>query len=155
MSDPRLESLLAKVRETASFESVDFSDINASNPDGDNALHCVVTWGDLRAAELLIDAGIDLNKAGDLGHTPLHNACIRGDFEMVKLLVSRDADLFALSEGDAPFTCARLARKDEICDFLGAKMKEAQSRDPKIWLRARIAQLQRELSFLRARLENS
>lgn len=56
-----------------------------------------------RAAKILIDAGIDINKAGDLGYTPPHVACIKGNAEMVKLLIERAADIFSLSEGDAPF----------------------------------------------------
>ena len=42
------------------------------------------------------------DKAGDLGYTPLHVACIQGHTEMVKLLIDRGANLFTLSEGDAP-----------------------------------------------------
>ena len=58
------------------------------------------------------------DKAGDLGYTPLHVACIQGHTEMVKLLIDRGANLFTLSEGDAPFTTARLAGGDHICDLL-------------------------------------
>jgi ankyrin repeat protein len=55
-------------------------------------MHCVVRWGDLAAAKALIDAGIDINKAGDLGYTPLHVACMKGNAETAKLLVDRGAD---------------------------------------------------------------
>ncbi len=71
------------------------------------------------AAEALIDAGIELNKAGDLGFTPLHVACMRGNLEMVKLLVNRGADLFALNEGVPPFTIAREAGQSGSV-FVGA-----------------------------------
>ena len=37
---------------------------------------------------------------------------------MVKLLIDRGANLFTLSEGDAPFLKARLAGRDHICDLL-------------------------------------
>jgi Ankyrin repeat len=40
--------------------------------------------GDLTAAEALIEAGIEVNKAGDLGYSPLHVACVQGNTEMVK-----------------------------------------------------------------------
>jgi hypothetical protein len=79
------------------------------------------------------DAGIDVNKAGDLGYTPLRGACMQGNVEMVKLLIDKGANMFALSEGDAPFATARLAGRDEICDLLGPLMKQAQSREPMIW----------------------
>jgi len=76
--------------------------VNACSSEGDNGLHYVVRWSDLSAAEALIDAGIDVNKAGDLGYTPLHVACMQGNLEMVKPLIDQGADIFALSEGDAP-----------------------------------------------------
>ena len=65
--------------EPQTFAETDFSDVNATSNDGDNALHCVVRWGDLGAANALIDAGIDINKTGDLGYTPLHVACMKGN----------------------------------------------------------------------------
>jgi ankyrin repeat protein len=148
----QLEAIFARIRGTAGFADTDFSDVNATSCDGDNALHCVVGWGDVGAARALIDAGIDINKAGDLGYTPLHVACIKGNADIVKLLIDRGADMFALSEGDAPFTTARRAGHDHICDILAPLMTEAQKRDPKAWVRARIAQLRREISALEKKL---
>jgi len=148
----QLEAIFARLRGTADFADTDFSDVNATGSDGDNALHCVVRWGDVGAAKALIEAGIDINNAGDLGYTPLHVACMRGDVEIVKLLIDRGADMFALSESDVPFTTARLSGHDNICDLLAPLMQEAQKRDPKAWARARIAQLQREISSLQKKL---
>jgi len=146
--DERVERIFARLRETCDFAETDFSDVNACASDGDNGLHYVVSWDDLAAAKALIDAGIDVDKAGDLGYTPLHVACMRGNIEMVQLLIDNGANLFALSEGDAPFATARLGGHDEICNLLGPLMEQAQSRDPKIWVRTRIAQLRREITFL-------
>ena len=92
--------------------------MNASCSHRDNALHFVIKWRDISDVKALIDAGVDVNKAGDLGYPPLHVACLQGDSQMVKRLVDRDADLFALSEDDAPFA-TRLAGHDNICDLLG------------------------------------
>jgi len=147
-----LEQIFARLHGTADFVDTDFSDLNATSSDGDNALHCIVRWGDLAAAKALIQAGIDVNKAGDLGYTPLHLACMQGNLEMVRLLIDRGADIFALSEGDAPFTTARLGGHDSICEILGPLMEETQKRDPQIWVRARIAQLRREIALLEGKL---
>jgi ankyrin repeat protein len=143
-----LDRIFVKLCDTADFANVDFSDVNACNTDGDNALHCVVRWGDVSAAKALIDAGVDVNKAGDLGYTPLRVACINGNVEIVRLLVEKGGDLFAMSEGDIPFSSARLAGHHEVCDILGPLMTQAQTEDQKIWVRARIAQLRREISRL-------
>jgi uncharacterized protein len=150
--DNQLEAIFARLRGTVDFAETDFSDLNATSIDGDNALHCIVRWGDLSAATVLIDAGIDINKAGDLGYTPLHVACMQGNAEMTKLLIDRGADMFALSEGDVPFATARLAGHDDLCEWLGPLMKKTQANDPKIWVRARIAQLRREIASLEKQL---
>lgn len=150
--DSQLEEIFARLHETADFADIDFSDVNASSSDGDNALHCVVRWRDHAAAKALIDAGIDVNKAGDLGYTPLHVACMEGNAEMVKLLIDCGADIFALSEGDAPTATARLGGHDHICELLAPLMEEVQKRDPDVWVRARIAQLRREIASLEKKL---
>jgi ankyrin repeat protein len=150
--DNQLEYIFARLHETADFQGTDFSDLNATSSDGDNALHCVVRWGDLAAAKALIDAGIDVNKAGDLGYTPLHVACSQGHAEMVRLLTNSGADVFVLSEGDTPFTTARLGGHDDICELLAPLMEEAQKRDINVWVRARIAQLRREIASLEKKL---
>jgi ankyrin repeat protein len=147
-----LEEIFTRLHGTADFADTDFSDINATSIDGDNALHCVVRWGEWAAAKALIDAGIDVNKAGDLGYTPLHVACMGGSAEMVKLLIDSGADLFALSEGDAPFTTARLGGHDHICGLLAPLMEQAQKVDSNIWVHARIAQLRREIASLEKKL---
>jgi len=141
----QLQAIFARLHETAEFAETDFTDVNATSNDGDNALHCVMRWGDVGAAKALIDAGIDINKAGDLGYTPLHIACMKGNTELVTLLIDGGADIFALSEGVSPFTTARLGRHDNICDILTTLMQDAQRRDPDAWVRSRIAQLKREI----------
>jgi ankyrin repeat protein len=155
LMNERLEDIFAQLRSTADFADVDFSDINACCGDGDNALHAVIRWENLSAARLLIAEGIDVNKAGDLGYTPLHVACMRGNVDMVKLLIDSGADLFAMSEGDSPFATARIAGHDQICDLLSPLMQRAQSQDPKLWLKSRIAQLRREVSRLEEELTRS
>src|SRR5262249_49250030 len=122
--DAQLKQIFDRLHETADFAEVDFQNINTCATDGDNGLHCVVRWGDFAAAKTLIDAGIDVNKAGDLGYTPLHVACMKGNAEIVKLLIDRGADPFAISEGDTPFATARLSGHDHICDMLATSMKE-------------------------------
>jgi ankyrin repeat protein len=150
-----LKRIFDRLHETADYKDVDFSDINACSLDGDNALHCVVLWEDQEAAEILLEAGIDVNKAGDLGYSPLHVACMKGNSEMVKLLVNKGADLFALSEGDSPFTSARKFGHDPICDLLAPLMKKALEQDPNIWARSRIDRLKREIANLEAMLKDN
>jgi ankyrin repeat protein len=43
-------------------------------PDGDTCLHSTAFRGELRAVQLLGKAGLDINRQGDMGKTPLHYA---------------------------------------------------------------------------------
>jgi len=116
--NPDVQAILERVKQTADFGYVDFSDINATNELGDNALHCVIVWGDYKAAKILLAHGINVNQKGEDGYTPLHQACAFGHKEIVQLLLENGADTFARTAGDLPFTTARLSGHDEICEML-------------------------------------
>lgn len=115
---PDILAILEQVKETADFGYVDFSDINATNELGENALHIVVRWGDYEAAKLLIAHGINVNQKGEEEYTPLHYACEYGRKDFVQLLLENGADPFARTAGDLPFTTARLSGHHEICNLI-------------------------------------
>jgi ankyrin repeat protein len=83
MITPEAKILLDKVGNTCDFQFVDFKDINSTDSFGSNALHCVATWGDVDAARILVESGIDINKQGEYGATPLHDAILQEHVEMV------------------------------------------------------------------------
>ena len=74
------------------YESEDIlDDIDAVTymaPDGDTCLHTTALIGDLRAVELLIKAGLDVNRQGDIGNTALHYAKAP---EIVEILLANGA----------------------------------------------------------------
>jgi hypothetical protein len=153
---PKVQQYIQGLRDDLpGFDSVDVSNINAMNSEGENALHIAIHRGDTEMAKLLIAEGIDIHQPGDLGHTPLHDACTFGNIEVVRVLVERGADLFALTEGNPPFTLARFGKHDDICDYLAVEMKKRQAQDPAIWTRARIRQLQVEIARLERALPRS
>ncbi len=115
---PEVKKILERVKQTADFINVEFNDINDTNELGDNALHCIAIWGDCEAAKVLIEAGIKINKQGEHGYTPLHEACDFGHKELVALLLKYHADPFTRTEGDIPLAKARLAGHDDICDLI-------------------------------------
>jgi len=119
-----LDDLLARIKTTPDYSYVDFSDIHATNALGNNALHIAADWGDVDAVRLLIAAGLDVNKQGEHGFTPLHCACAAGSLEVASLLLDAGADPFARTEGDLPFTTARHNGNDAICDFLSKYMED-------------------------------
>lgn len=151
--DSQLREVLDKVATVPDFFGVEFTDVNTTNALGANALHCVCMWGDVIAAKALIDAGININQFGERGLTPLHMACMEGNAALVELLVAHGADLFAQSDGELPYTTARLGGYDSICDYLSPLMLSAHARQKDVHIRSRIAQLKREISRLEASLE--
>ncbi|POZ52027.1 ankyrin repeat domain-containing protein [Methylovulum psychrotolerans] len=144
----KLINFLETLCELPDFENTDFSDINATNYEGDNALHLAILRDEYEIAEELIELGINIDARGDLGRTPLHGAASTGKMQFVMLLVENGADLFALNEGYPPFTLARFSKNDAICDYLAIKMKEYQEKDATVYIKAKIKYLEREIDRL-------
>lgn len=143
----KLEKFLIDLKkEIPSFEEADFTNISWCNYEGENALHIAIGRYEYEIAKELIELGVEINARGDLGRTPLHEAASKADLRFVKLLVESGADVHALTEGYPPFTLARFSKKDDICDYLGQVMKQAQSADSAAWAKAQIEYLKREIS---------
>lgn len=58
----------------------------------DTVLHTVCSWGDLDSVKVLVAAGADVNAKGDQGATPLFNAVIGENPEVVSFLLGSNAD---------------------------------------------------------------
>jgi ankyrin repeat protein len=127
---PKVEQYVQSLKDLPGFADADVSIINAVSCEGENALHIAIHRGDAEIAKLLIKEGIDIHQPGDLGHTPLHEAAAFGNMEVVRALVNSGADVFALTEGDPPFTLARYGKHDDICDYLAVEMKKRQTKNP-------------------------
>jgi len=67
--------------------------------------------GHKEIAQLLIDAGADVNAKGDVGWTPLHNAVNFGHpsaTEVIKLLIAKGADVNEKNDhGETPLDWAK------------------------------------------------
>lgn len=92
----QIQDLLRSVQNTPDFGYVDFHSINDTNALGDNALHCVCGWGDMDAARILVENGINLNQRGELGFTPLNVAMVFGHRSLADYLLAQGADPRAL-----------------------------------------------------------
>lgn len=58
----------------------------------DTVLHTVCSWGDLEAVKILISAGANVNAKGDQGATPLFNAVIGENPDVISFLLKSGAD---------------------------------------------------------------
>src|SRR5262249_31236223 len=84
------------------------ADARARSKNGDTALMDAATRGDVRAASLLLDKGAEVNVADHRGYTALLLAAqYDGDSpELIRLLLTRGADLAASAEGETALSFA-------------------------------------------------
>jgi ankyrin repeat protein len=82
-------------------------------------LHERVLHSDLDGARSAIISGEDLNELDELGNSPLHWAVLRGDLDMVELLLEEGADPNVMSsDGFTPKWSAEDFGLTEIEDML-------------------------------------
>jgi uncharacterized protein len=76
------------------------ADVNlaSSNDLQVHPVNSAVAHRHLALAELLLEAGADVNAREQGGYTPLHEAADNGQFEMVKLLLAHGADVTCASQ---------------------------------------------------------
>jgi len=89
---------------------------------GDNCLHIAVMSGELRAIELLLDLGLDINSRGYAGNSPLHYAstyCF--DDTTYQMLLDKGAD--ASLTNDVGETAKDAKRKSEEISSIFVRSK--------------------------------
>ena len=96
--------------------------VNVPQPDGATALHWASYWDALDTAQVLLEAGAEVNAVNDYGVTPLALACDNGSAAMVTRLLQGGADPNVVrSTGETPvMTCARtgdLAAVDALLTY--------------------------------------
>ena len=78
LSIDEMAELNEEFKDLINYESKDpceaVNPLTYITPDGDTCLHVAALRGNLRAVELLIKAGLDVNQQGDMDYTPLHYA---------------------------------------------------------------------------------
>lgn len=74
------------------------------------------------AAQLLIDAGADINEKNIGGYTPLHTAASDGSIEIVKILVAKGVNINAkANNGDTPLSMASRNGQKKVVTYLKSK----------------------------------
>jgi ankyrin repeat protein len=78
LTDAEISELQHKYRHLINYESDDpdepIDPLTYVDSNGDSLLHIAAQLGDLRTVELLLKAGVDVNRIGDMGSTALHYA---------------------------------------------------------------------------------
>ena len=98
------------------------ADVKARSKVGETALMDAAARGDLAAAKLLVERGADVNAVDHRGYTPLIFAAhYDGDaIELVRLLLSRGADIHARAEGETALSLAARRGETEVTKILRA-----------------------------------
>ena len=91
-ANTKLHDVLARCEETASWFEIRITDLHQRNHLGDTPLHTVCTWGDVEAVKELLRNGADPNALGDRGCTPLFNAVMGENGEVVQTLLAAGSD---------------------------------------------------------------
>jgi uncharacterized protein len=117
-----LEKVLAKIRhaQLTEFTGVDakLEDPNERGLFGTTPLHIIAIWGDVEAAHILLDAGVEIDVPAEEDCTALHEAINQGHFEMVKLLVSHGANLKRRCRFGNAVELANFCENEEIKRFV-------------------------------------
>ncbi|XP_017041878.1 uncharacterized protein LOC108088543 [Drosophila ficusphila] len=86
---------------------------------GCTALHYAVTLGHADATARLLDLEADPNRQDRKGRTPAHCGCSKGQFETLKLLKDRGANLWLRNaKGDLPLHEAAASGRRELVEWL-------------------------------------
>jgi len=106
------------------------ADVRARSKVGETALMDAAARGDLVAAKLLVEGGADVNAVDHRGYTPLIFAAHydRDAVELVRLLLSRGADINARAEGETALSLAARRGETEVTKILRAAAGNKEGR---------------------------
>ena len=92
INNEELKMTLLRCKSTGSWYGFDLTNLDDRNFLGDTPLHTVCSWGELEPVKQLIAAGADVNAIGDQGSTPLFNAVIGKNPQIISLLLKSGAN---------------------------------------------------------------
>ncbi|MFT7003715.1 MAG: ankyrin repeat protein [Sulfurimonas sp.] len=105
----------ARVGETSELQKMIEAGIsvNLSTHKDDSLLMLATYNGNYETAKMLIEHNADLDRVNQREQTPLDGVCFKGDFEIVKLLISSGAKI-----GEKTIVYATMFGHNDIADYL-------------------------------------
>ena len=94
-------------------------EVELNRQEENTALHCAVSKKGTDVAQVLIDAGADIDAKDSMGYSPLHAACEFGVLDILKMLVEAGVDVRATDNRlDTCLTLAAYYGHTEIVRYL-------------------------------------
>jgi ankyrin repeat protein len=124
MNTDRLRDYLSEIEDHPDFGGLPPPlTVHSANVSGDTPLHVAVRRGDAEIVSDMLEAGADINKAGEDKFTPLHYAIMWDDYAMVCLLFNNGACLETVNSwGESPLFTATRRGNLEIINAIQARM---------------------------------
>jgi ankyrin repeat protein len=114
-----VQDVLSRVQDVTEFLGVNLEDVNQTGIFGNTPLAVVITWGDLEAVSLLLEAGADVDARIEDGETAVHEAVRFDQPDIVKRLRAAKASVTMKNYEDrTPLDLARLLGNDVIVSLL-------------------------------------
>ena len=88
-----LKETLERCQSTGGWYGIEITSLSDRNSMNDTPLHTVCSWGELAPIRQLVAAGADVNARGDKGSTPLFNAVIGRNPEVIGFLIRSGANV--------------------------------------------------------------
>ena len=88
--------------------------VNAPQPDGTTALHWATHWNDAEAVKVLLGAGASPAVTNRFGASPLSEAALSGNADVLKLLLDAGADAKSVATADGETVLMRAARSGSV-----------------------------------------
>lgn len=135
------ETALMKAAQAGHMDSVEIliqynANVDYRDKAGDTALMKAAMHNRLEVAEVLLDNNAVLNHhTKHKRHTALHAAAMRGHQDMVKLLISRGANVFATDvDGNRPIHLALDEETKEVLEEAEEEVQQSRkSTDPRVF----------------------
>ena len=96
------------------------ANVNASNANGETALHAAASRDQVAVAQLLIQRGANINSQTTQGWTPLHSAARFGKTAVTQLLVNRNAQNLRNNQGKTAIQLAQQTKQHATVQILKA-----------------------------------
>jgi ankyrin repeat protein len=103
--------------------------VNATDKEGNTALHHASRFGYLDIVEVLLAHGANVNSSNFKLNTPLHMVAHNGSLEVTKMLLEKGADIDALnSEEQSALNIAIKSKHSNVAEYMVLYLKEMDAK---------------------------